>query len=176
MDVQKAVYALGISGFFLSAISYMMYIPEALEHISTILGMILVACGYVLLLIYKIFNVYIDSLKEKKKVDDVNQLQKNSKIINILGYTLLAMFFFLIHLMPEFTFRIRFYDVFAAIGYFVAIFTKFGMVPLWAAYVPLIIYYLMAGSIKVFESGFIEKIQLLARLLLAGYYTVSLYH
>lgn len=176
MDMQKAAYALGISGFFLSFISYTMYIPEAVEHVSTVLGMVLVSCGYVLLLIDKVYNVYIDSLKERKKTDNIKELQRNSKIINILGYIMLATFFFLIHLMPEFTFRIRFYDVFAAIGYFVAVFTKFGIVPVWAAYVPLIIYYLMAGSIKVFETGVIEKIQLLARLLLAGYYTISLYH
>jgi hypothetical protein len=177
MEKQKlAAYAIGITGLFLSAVSYMMYIPEAVEQVSTVLGMILVSCGYILLLIDQIFGVYINSLKEKKKTDDVKDLQKTSKIINVLGYILLAIFFFLIHLMPEFTFRIRFYDVFAAIGYFVAIFTKFGMVPLWSAYMPLIVYYLLAGSIKVFETGIIEKIQLIARLLLAAYYTLSLYY
>lgn len=173
--LKTAVYALSITGFLLSFLSYLMYIPEAIEHIPAVFGMLLVSSGYILLLIDKAYGIYVDSLKAKKKTDDVSKIEKNSKVINLMGYILLAIFFFIIHIIPEFTFRIRFYDVFAAIGYFVAVFTKFGFVPLWAAYVPLIIYYLFAGSIKVFEKGIIEKVQLLARLCLAAYYTIALF-
>jgi hypothetical protein len=72
------------------------------------------------------------------------------------------------------TFQLRFYDVFAAIGNLVAVFTKFGYIPLWFAFTPLIIYYVLAGSIKVFEKGLIEKVQLVARLTLAAYYILGL--
>lgn len=172
----KASIALGLIGFFLSFISYFMFIPEAIEHWPTVIGMVVIGSGYLVLFIDKLYTIYIKSLEDKKKKDDIRDLEKNEKIINIVGYILLATFFFTIHLIPQITFRVRFYDVFAAIGYFVAVFTKFTYVPAWAAYVPLIIYYVLAGSIKVFEKGVIDKLQLVARLVLAAYYGLTLMH
>lgn len=170
----KVSIVLGIVGFFLSFVSYFMFIPEAIENWPTVVGMIVIGSGYLVLFIDKIFSIYIKSLEDKKKKDDIRDLQKNEKILNLVGYVLLATFFFMIHLLPQVTFRVRFYDVFAAIGYFVAVFTKFAYVPVWAAYVPLVIYYVLAGSIKVFEKGMIDKIQLVARIVLAAYYGMTL--
>lgn len=113
-------------------------------------------------------------MEDKQKKNDTELMKKNAKILSVVGYALMAAFFFLIHVFPQVTFRLRFYDVFAAIGYFVAFFTKFGYIPLWLAYAPLVIYYILAGSIKVFEKGWVEKLQLVARLLLAVYYGMHL--
>lgn len=172
----KAGIILGLIGFFLSFVSYFMYIPEALEYWPTVIGMVIIGSGYLVLFIDKVYTIYIQSLEDKKKKDDIRDLKKNQRILNIVGYVLLATFFFTIHLIPQITFRVRFYDVFAAIGYFVAVFTKFAYVPVWAAYVPLVIYYILAGSIKVFEKGVIEKLQLVARIVLAAYYGMTLMH
>lgn len=174
MDSNVLGYVLAIAGFFLCFISYVMYIPEVIEHVPTVIGMVLVASGYAILFIHKIYALHIKTLETKKKQDDVSKLKRIATIMDFTGYVLLAIFFFGIHVFPALTFRVRFYDVFAAIGYFVGMFTKTSLVPVWVAFAPLVIYYVFAGSVKVFEHGIIEKIQLVGRLLLAAYYGFAL--
>lgn len=173
------VYVFGLVGYFLSLVSYLLYVPEALERYPIIIGMVLISSGYILLFVHQIYSLYIQRLdnqnkKHDRKADDTDHMKKNAKIISIAGYALLAAFFFVIHIFPQITFRLRYYDVLAAIGYFVAFFTKFGYIPMWFAYAPLVLYYILAGSIKVFEKGWVEKLQLVARFLLAMYYGLHL--
>lgn len=156
---------LGLIGFFLAFISYLMYIPEAAGKFPILLGMITVTSGYILLFARE---VYVVSQKKEDVKDP--RVKKVAKSIQLAGYALLATFFFVMHLIPQITFRVRFYDVFAAIGYLVGIFTKDGYVPLWMSYGPLVVYYVLAGGVKLFERGIVEKIQMVARALLAVYY------
>lgn len=174
MNAYDSVYLLGTVGYFLSFVSYLLYVPEAIEQYPIIIGMVLISSGYILLFINKIYSFYIKSLDERHKHDDTEHMKKNAKILSVTGYALLAAFFFTIHLFPQITFRLRHYDVLAAVGYFVAFFTSFGYIPLWFAYAPLVLYYILAGSIKVFEKGWIEKLQLVARMMLAVYYGMHL--
>jgi hypothetical protein len=162
----------GLVGYMLSFIAYMMFVPEALQHYPIIIGMILVSAGYIILFVREVYGKVIE--KTKAKPEDKRSMWKNARKLHVAGFALLAAFFFLIHIYPNVTFHLRFYDIFAAIGYIVAFFNEFGYIPAWIAYVPLVVYYALAGSVKVFEKGWAEKLQLISRLLLAFYYGMHL--
>jgi hypothetical protein len=139
--------------------------------------MLVVSMGYILLLANKILTLKKGA---SKKTDDqsyaedrLSNMYGHGDTMKLFGYALLFTFFGVIHFFPQFTFHLRFYDIFAAVGYFIAMFTKY--VPLWVAYVPLVVYYVLGGGIKIFEKGPIEKIQLVARILLAVYYGIGMF-
>lgn len=158
-------------GYLLSFISYLLFVPEALQHSPIIIGMILVSSGYIILFVrevYKSLNNHDTKARYKPIV------LKNASILHVVGFGLLALFFFAIHIYPGITFRLRFYDIFAAMGYFTAFFAELGYIPFGIAYVPLVLYYSLSGSIKIFEEGWVEKLQLIARLSLATYYGMHL--
>jgi hypothetical protein len=164
---------MALVGYALSVITYFLFVPEALQHWQTVVGMLLVSIGYLMLLCSKLYKLITDVDKQK----DENEKKKEKYINNILvivGYVILFTFFTLIHLSEKFTFHLRFYDIFAAVGYFMAIFAKINIIPLWVAFVPLVVYYFMGGSFKIGEKSIIERVQMVARFILAAYYGLSL--
>jgi uncharacterized membrane protein (DUF485 family) len=120
------------------------------------------------------------TIYDQKKNDNINQeeIQKKQSlnaILKSIGFALVFSFFCLIHVAPQFTFHLRFYDMFAAVGYFLALLSSVKIVPYWIACIPLVAYYVIAGGIKLVEPGIIEKIQLIGRLVLAMYYGIGIF-
>jgi len=176
MQSSNVLTALAIVGYTLSVITYFLFVPEALQHWPTVVGMLLVSVGYLMLLCSKLYQLIVKMEGTRHKKDDDAEKKQTYiyNILSIIGYVILFTFFTLIHLSEQFTFHLRFYDVFAALGYFMAIFAKINIIPLWMAFVPLVVYYIMGGSIKIGESGIIERVQMVARFILAAYYGLSL--
>lgn len=171
-----------MAGFILSALSYLAHMFVGFESVYFVIGMTMLVCGYSALFTSKLIAV----IKEKKAAEDKKtdaptpdayggDEGKNPKtsfesktVLQYFGYALLTTFFVLIFVKPEFTLHIRFYDVFAAVGYFLMMLTKY--VPLALAVFPVLLYYIFGGAYKITEEGWINKLQLVARSLLALYY------
>lgn len=162
-----------MAGFLLSALSYVSHMLIDFENPYFVIGMILIVTGYVALFASKLLGV----LKERtyarvKKTDDESANPKSNAdaktVLQYFGYAILAVFFTMIFFKPEFTLHVRFYDVFGAVGNFMLLLTKY--IPLSLAVFPLVLYYVIGGAYKIKEEGWINKLQLVARALLALYY------
>jgi hypothetical protein len=151
---------IGFLGYILSASAYLLRIPETRGIESIIIGMILVSLGYISLASAKVIK-FIE--KEHKK--------STLKWIPMIGNALLFSFFFLIYFIPNLTFHVRFYDLFAAIGYGLYVLAKWLKdIPMYVVAIPLVMYYFFGAAIKFSEEGWIDKLQLIARTLLIIYY------
>lgn len=168
---------IALVGFLLSALSYLAHTFVKFEGIPFIIGMLLISSGYEALFSSKLIAI----IKERKQSHDKKtdapskDEEENPKpkldvqtLLQYFGYALLAIFFTLIFFKREFTLQFRIYDPLAAIGNFMMLFTKY--IPVSIAVFPLILYYLFGGLIKVREEGWINKLQLVARMLLMTYY------
>lgn len=174
---------IALLGYLLSAISYLLHIPEARGITTIIIGMIMISLGYVLLASSKVISLIISDDVETKehytdKKTDAQVLKEwtlatkeNKNLIAMFGNGLLFLFFTLIHFIPSLTFHVRFYDIFAAIGYGLYVLAKWiPRISMIAVAIPLVMYYFFAAAIKFSEEGWISKLQLVARTLLIVYY------
>lgn len=181
-----ALNYVAMAGFVLSALSYLAHMLVGFESIYFIMGMLMLVVGYSALFTSKILLVVkekkeADKVAENKKVDtptpdayggDEGKNPKTSMdaktLLQYFGYAILVAFFVIIFIKPEFTLKVRFYDAFAALGYFLMMLTKY--IPLAIAVFPVLLYYIFGGAYKVIEEGWINKLQLVARTLLVVYY------
>lgn len=168
-------------GFLLSAISYLSHMFVGFESVPFVIGMLLISVGYASLFTVKVLGeLKARKEGENKKTDapttDEGENPKSGwdskALLQYFGYGMLFTFFTLIYFRREFTLHYRFYDAFAGIGYFLMMLTKY--IPLAIAVFPVTLYYLFGGLFKIHESGWINKLQLVARTLLFTYYGATL--
>lgn len=166
---------IAMAGFFLSGLSYLSHVLVGYESLYFVMGMILLVFGYGALFTSKLLEVLKErKLAATKKRDDtgadMEELSStNAKTLTkYFGYAALATFFGIIFIKPEFTLHVRFYDAFAAMGYFALLLTKY--IPLALAVFPVLLYYIFGAGFKIKEEGWINRLQLVARTLLVVYY------
>lgn len=168
-------------GFLLSAVSYLSHMFVAFESVYFVIGMLLISVGYTSLFVVKLLGLLKERKeREQKKTDALTEDEGDNPkdgwdvkaALQYFGYGMLFTFFGLIYFKPEFTLHYRFYDAFAAVGYFLMMLTKY--IPLALALFPVVLYYLFGGLHKIHEKGWINKLQLVARSLLLVYYGATL--
>lgn len=160
-------------GYSASAITYLAHGIQEHENIYVLIGMSLVTCGYASLFGSKIMALYNAwKHRQNKKNDEVTRDDDADyqwkTILQYFGYALLATFFTVILIRPEFTLHVRFYDIFAAIGYEMLLLSKW--ISIKIALIPIMLYYLFGAIKKISEKGWISKTQLFARTVLLVYY------
>lgn len=174
---------LAIVGYFLSAVGYLARLAEGIPRFGIMLGMMLATSGYLFLLLSKMRKLREEAeqvvvqkkegFSEKEAKDEVikNMGVMTSQTFEYVGFTVLFAFFGGILLFPSLTFKVRYYDPFAAAGYGMALLKSF--VPYYIPYILLTLYYTFGSHIKLDEEGWVNKIQLVSRTLLAIYYGLS---
>ena len=174
---------IGLFGYGLSTLGYIGRAFQGFPSISILIGMILVTLGYLFVFIDKYQKMNKDkdyngtSVPSSKKSRKMKLLSLNKYISKLtLGYILLFVFFTLIHIYPQFTFTVRYYDKFAALGYFTLLFQKYVSYKIY--FIPavlLTLYYILGSYQKIIEQDdFIDYLQLISRMLLALYYSESI--
>lgn len=165
-----------IIAYALTALGYLLRIPEALGSFMTFIGMLILVSGYSTIMASKIYYALKEKKEEESKKTDnvvdeeVQKLEKSKKLLEIVGFSILAFFFIAIHFVPSLTFEVRYYDKIGAIGYLlVLMYVFFQQVPVYIVYIPLILYYIFGGIRKIFEHGPVFKLQMVSRFMLAGY-------
>lgn len=155
---------LGTVGFFLTVIGYLGVLHRAFPSFPVMMGMIMLTTGYGCLLMASL---------AKKKENGKGESEMTSTLKKV-GYILLFSFFTLIHLFPGLTFHVRYYDIFAAVGYGLALLTKLiPGIPVAVPYTILTIYYILGSYQKISEESWIDFLQLISRTLLAIFYGVG---
>jgi hypothetical protein len=178
-----AMDVIGLTGYVMSAIAYLLHIPEARGVDSVIIGLILLSLGYTLLASSKVVSIIIHSKDKDKehytdKKTDAEVLKEwtlatkeRKNLLALFGNACLFLFFTLIHFIPGLTFHIRFYDIFAAIGYGLYVVSKWvKAIPMYVVALPLVMYYFFGAAIKFYDHGWISIFQMVARTLLMVYY------
>lgn len=172
----------GLIGYLLCGLSYLVLTRDALSSVKTTIGMILVSSGYFLLLAHVIRAMIETPESETKKEEgeeEVEEFQETKGTqpthrrdwLAFVGAACLAGFFVLIHIDPSFTFHVRDYDMYAALGYSTSLFT---FVPLAIVNILLIMYYSQGSYTKIEETGVVSLMQLVGRGLLVLYYGLSI--
>lgn len=168
LDIAAAI------GYSASAFTYLAHGIQERENMYVLIGMMLVTLGYSSLFGSKIIALYKNwKQRLNKKNDEVTHDDDAADyqwktIMQYFGYALLATFFTVILIRPEFTIHVRFYDIFAAIGYVMLLLSKW--ISTKIALVPIILYYLFGSIKKITDKGWINKTQLVARTILLIYY------
>ena len=158
---------IGTIGFFLTVVGYVGVFIHAFPTFPIMIGMIMLSTGYGCLMVASIFK--------KKEKEHFGAGESNTvSTLKKTGYTLLFLFFALIHLYPGLTFHVRYYDIFAAVGYGLALLSKFvPAIPVAVPYSILTLYYIFGSYQKLDEEGWINFVQLISRTLLAIFYGVG---
>lgn len=158
--------SIAVVGFFLTVVGYIALMTRGFPKMPLTIGIFLVSSGYSCLLAAAVLQWQTHDDKEKQETLDKSLLQK-------LGYVLLATFFLGIHLFPSLTYTVRYYDIFGGIGYLVSLLGKYWMViPAYAGPAILLIYYILGSYQKFEEEGWVNKLQLISRAILAVFYGV----
>lgn len=167
---------LAICGYFLSFVGYAARVYEQMPKLPIVIGMIIVTLGYLALLASKVLIVsdskYRVNAKENPDVGvPLFHTNKNrgAEWLMFAGNALLAIFFVSIFLLPELTMHVRWYDIFAAFGYSSAIAPVPAIIPLTS----LVIYYFFGAVTKSWSESWIDKTQIVSRLMLAIFYALS---
>lgn len=155
----------------LSALGYLGRFVEGIPNVGILIGMVLISSAYGFMFLSKIWTDK-QAAKEDSKTDAAKK--DTGKKLTVIGYSLAALFFFGIHLVPQLTFTVRFYDIFGAVGYgAAAIGTALLPALLPIGYAIAAVYYVLGSYQKVSQSGWIDRIQLISRTLLAFIYGVT---
>ena len=148
-------------GYLLVSLAYMIRIPTVYKRINKeptlLVGTAILISSYLILAKHKLE-------KEKKEEHHIN-----------LPYGFLALFFILAYFIPL-NITVRFYDIFAALGYsllFIASIKPQKMI-LQAGLIIIAVYYICGGLVKVSEFSFEDMLLLVGRLLL-GFYSIKLF-
>lgn len=143
-------------GYLLVTLAYITRIPTVYKRLNKeptlLIGTVILITSYFILAKYKFEK------KEKEK-EEIN-----------LPYGFLAIFFIFAYFIPL-NITVRFYDIFAALGYsllFIAS-VKPQKVILQAGLIIIAVYYICGGLVKLFEFSFEDILLLVGRLLLAVY-------
>ncbi len=173
LNATSPLNVVAMIGFVLSALTYVWNAFKEGRTIYMVMGMIVITAGYVLMFSSKLV-AYLEAKKaaKAKKTDDVVPSNNTNMILQYLGYATLAVFFIGTFFFRQFTIHYRFYDIFAGLGYSLMTMTRF--IPVIIPLVLVALYYLFGSLIKVWESGFINKTQMVARFMLLMYYTATM--
>lgn len=150
-----------ILAYTMTIIGYLGHAHEAIPKWTTFLGMVIITSAYILMTAAKVVSK--DKDKEKQK--------GLSKKLSISGYIMASVFFFAIHIFPQLTFHVRYYDIFGAIGYAVSALGA-SIIPMLlpVGYIICTMYYIFGGYQKVFEPHWVDRLHLVARTVLAVVY------
>lgn len=165
----NTIHVVGLIGYLVCGVSYIMLIRRALSSIETTFGMVLVTIGYLLL---GVGIAYGDG--DGEVIRSINNSPKDSEndrkpYITIIGSMCLAIFFVGIHINPMLTFHLRQYDIFAAVGYL----AKTMVAPTILVNMALVLYYVLGAYAKLHEEDAVSFVQLIGRTMLAVYYGVT---
>lgn len=163
-------------GYGLSVVGYLIRISEGAPKVGIVIGMILIASAYGFMFSGKLADPADDETdtEEKRTVwDKVKDEWNSAEGLTTIGYAVASFFFIAIHLFPFLTFHVRYYDVFGAIGY------GLSAAGMWLSHALLkvglgvvVLYYIFGSYQKLKEEGWVDKLQLLSRSLLAVCYGV----
>ena len=186
-----------ILAYGLSVIGYLGRFKEGFPRAGILLGMTMISVAYGFMLLSKVYHKlkpenkeHYDNVKKNDDIDDnkkkdehavggvdgeIDKKKKDpAKIFTIIGYSLASIFFFAIHIFPQLTFTVRYYDIFGAVGYgAAAIGTALVPIILPIGYAITTLYYIFGSYQKLEESEWIGRIQLISRSILALVYGVS---
>jgi len=153
----------GVIAFTVTILAYLLNAKHT--NINIFPGMVMLISGYTLLLIGEVIAL-------RKHADHQNE-QIQDTPVKQYGYALLAIFFGLIHIYPQLTFHVRYYDKFAAIGAFLLAISN--LYYLTFIGVSFLLVYCILGTIPKFtETGLVNKLQLFSRALLVIHYGIIL--
>ena len=189
--VHIAAAWIGIVGMTISALAYL--INARGKSGTVVMGMALLVVGYSLLVAGEVEElVGADRKKESTDGADAEEHRQPHGSLNgyaIAGYVFVFLFFAGIHVFPQLTINVRYYDAFAAIGAFLRIVPNslMAIVPnSLMAIVPnslmaiagaasLAAYYLMGSVPKLLAfarggGGVVDRMQMISRPILVLYY------
>jgi hypothetical protein len=175
---ERIIIWLGIIGYLLSVIGYIARVFTLdIYTYSFLFGTLLVTSGYGILFLLNVKALIKIKQEETSKKDDTQSSSTSSDDTGLLkkGYLLLFAFFAGIHIFPSLTERIRYYDIFAAMGYLLSIFTKY--LPYYIPLIVLMIYYISGSYQKIIDwkVSKINKLQFISRSILIFYYGLHLF-
>lgn len=156
-----ALSSFGLIAYALTVLGYVVRAYEGIPRWSIFLGMCIVTLGYSVLALSKWLSVQ-DKEKHKHHIMTLNKI----------GYAILFVFFFGIHLFPSLTFTVRYYDIIAAIGYFAGLLSK--LIPVFVAYGFLALYYVLGAYQKTKEESWVDKLQFVSRSMLSIFYAITI--
>ena len=185
--VHIAAAWIGIVGMTISALAYL--INARGKSGTVVMGMALLVVGYSLLVAGEVEElVVIDRKKESTDGADAEEHHQPHGSLNgyaIAGYVFVFLFFAGIHVFPQLTINVRYYDAFAAIGAFLRIVPNslMAIVPnsltSLAGAASLAAYYLMGSVPKLlaFARGggsVVDRMQMISRPILVLYYLLAI--
>jgi hypothetical protein len=162
---------IGVVAFSVTVAAHMLNVAYAKKlDVSLICGIVLLITGYTLLLVGSTFP-----LRDKDKDTNIphNDNTDDETYVTRFGYAFLAIFFGLIHIYPQLTFHVRYYDKFAAIGAFLLAISKLQYLTVIGVLI-LLVYYVLGTIPKFTETGLVNKLQLFSRAILIVYYSIIL--
>lgn len=166
-----------IIAYGLSILGYVGRFAEGFPNVGILIGMITISMAYGFMFLSKVYKRETEPRGEDKEHGDTKKKKWGDdmkKVFTILGYGLASIFFFAIHIVPQLTFTVRYYDIFGAVGY--------GLAAIGTAILPFLLpfgyaitslYYIFGSYQKTEESGWIDRIQLISRTILALVYGVT---
>jgi len=181
--VHIAAAWIGIVGMTISALAYL--INARGKSGTVVMGMALLVVGYSLLVAGEVEElVGADRKKESTDGADAEEHRQPHGSLNgyaIAGYVFVFLFFAGIHVFPQLTINVRYYDAFAAIGAFLRIVPNslMAIVPnslmAIAGAASLAAYYLMGSVPKLLAfarggGGVVDRMQMISRPILVLYY------
>lgn len=161
-------------GFIISALTYVTHAFDQRSDVYVLIGMTVITLGYVFLFAGKLI-AYRQGQKADavKKTDEEHENPKpGSNVLPYFGYATLAIFFIGTFFFRQFTIHYRFYDVFGGIGYLMMMLTKY--IPAVIPIACVLLYYFFGGIVKIWDEGWVNKAQMVARSMLVVYYGATL--
>lgn len=159
-----------IIAYGLSVLGYVGRFVEGIPRAGILIGMTLISTAYGFMFLSKVYK----KKGESGEKEDDERKKKIGKSFTIIGYTLAAIFFFSIHIIPQLTFTVRYYDIFGAIGYATsAVGTAALPILLPIGYAITTLYYVFGSYQKLGEDEWIGRIQWISRTILALVYGVT---
>lgn len=162
---------LAIVGTVLTIVGYVGRVLTEPTTLGIIVGMMIITTGYALLLLG-----YMKRLKDESGLEDGTDKDRpkewKSRDVLQWGSIVLFTFFTLIFILPSLTYTVQYYDPFAAFGYGLAGIFAHGIPPV-IPYALLTLYYTLGSYQKLKENGWIMKLQLVSRSILAIFYGLS---
>jgi len=181
--IEKKIYEIYFPfiAYSIVTIAYISRIPYVLKqydkHPTLFIGSIILVSAYALLAFNKVKLYYQEKHeKHEKEEKDEKHEKHNQTAFNkylCLAYGLLSAFFISSYGIP-FNITVRFYDIFAAVGYSLLFINTLRPTDfiLNSGLIIIAIYYFLGGIIKIYERNFDDVLLLLGRILLV-IYTIS---
>lgn len=164
---------LGVVGLILTLTGYVALLGKAAGSPWTLLGFSMLCAGYICVLVAD-GKEAVEAYRHEEKKEKVNHAWADPKRI---GFLVLFLFFFGVHIFPALTFTVRMYDWLAAIGYGLAFTSTWFASAGWfiAACIFLTLYYMRGSVFKINEPGWISQLQMVSRAMMALFYGSAIF-